>query len=210
MCAQPKVYYQKCDSGHRHSGSVGLSMRRRRAAAGTSPGSRDRDHPSSLLVSLLSSIEQSQQMAAAAPTGADVSALAHALCAALLRVPVNEEPRLAAGLRAGASADALAACEAALGVALPAPLRALLLVLDGQEYDPRVSAMPGAPWSRLLPCSAIAERFQALPDILAMCEEEFAVEMPEGEHALAADHRVGAPGCPVVAYNSHWLPFAEA
>lgn len=111
-------------------------------------------------------------------------------------------------LRAGANAAELDACEASLRRPLPPQLRELLASIDGQIHADRMPDFPAAPWTRLLPIQDIVTFYDQLIDIVSMCENEFGCLAPDGDYRIAHDHRVGAAGAPVVAYNAAWIPFA--
>jgi cell wall assembly regulator SMI1 len=118
-------------------------------------------------------------------------------------------PGVAATIRGPATQQELTACERAIGTRLPEELRQLLLVFNGQEYDEAADEFPCAPWSRFLGVDEIADVWNALPDIVSMCEEEMNESSVDG-YRVTADHRLGKAGAPILAYNEAWVPFATA
>jgi cell wall assembly regulator SMI1 len=61
----------------------------------------------------------------------------------------------------------IAACEASMGEELPAALKDLLSVFNGQRYDESVVEFPGAPFSRFLSADAIPSLHASMPQIVA-------------------------------------------
>lgn len=112
-------------------------------------------------------------------------------------------------IRPSASDEAIADCEESLGFPLPPDLVNLLKVFDGQSYSKRVFEFPCAPWSRFLGCREITDRYHSLEQICEMCSSEFNTEYV-WDCQVAANHKVGQAGFPILGYNKSWIPFAES
>lgn len=113
-------------------------------------------------------------------------------------------------LQPGASEQLLASAEHALGIVLPPQLRELLALANGQAYEESVSSFPAAPWTRLLPVADIIHTWERLDSYAEWCQEEWGGVDIVHDCVVAAGHRPGKDGSPILGLNSRWIPFAEA
>jgi cell wall assembly regulator SMI1 len=121
----------------------------------------------------------------------------------------SEYPGVYQTIRQPASDEAITECETSIGLPLPVDLFSLLKVFDGQSYSKRVYEFPCSPWSRILSCKDIADRYHSLEKICEMCSVEFDIECV-WDCKIAANHRANKEGFPVLGHNDLWIPFAES